>query len=318
VVLRSIFQSSKYLKSKNETMWISIAIVGYALLAVEAVMSKYILAARMKSWPLYAFYVGIFSVFSLTFAPFGLKWFGVLPFLISFFSGIIFFLSLAFLFRSLLRSSTSRVYILFGTSSTIATMILARFLLGDVFSVGELVGMPLLLVGGAIISYKFYAGRFFSHWRGAAFAGVLAAFSLVLLKDGYNQQEFVSGYVISRGGILFAALGALLIPEFRRSVFENIKNRKRRENIENLGGTIVAKATAGLGTLLINYSIALGSVAVISSFVSVQYLLTFVFALALSFYLKDIFIERYSILNVLTKTAGILCVALGTLLVIFK
>ena len=96
------------------------------------------------------------------------------------------------------------------------------------------------------------------------------------------------------------------------------KKRKRRENIENLAGTVVAKTTAGLGTLLVNWSIALGSVAIVSSFVSVQYLLTFVFALVLSFYLKDIFIERFSILNVLTKMAGILAVALGTLLVIFK
>ncbi|MDI6777727.1 MAG: hypothetical protein QMD77_00890 [Patescibacteria group bacterium] len=298
--------------------WIAITIVGYMLLAVEAVMSKYIIAGRMKSWQLYSFYVGIFSVFSLGFAPFGLKWFGVIPFLISFLSGIIFFLSLAFLFRSLLRSSTSRVYILFGATSTVFTTIFASLMLGDAFSVREIIGILFLLAGGVIISYKFYASRFFSHWRGAALAGILAAFSMVLLKYGYNHQAFVSGYVVSRGGILFAALGSLLVPQFRQSVFENIKKRKGRENIENLGGTIAAKATAGLGTLFVNYSIALGSVAVISSFVSVQYLLTFVFALVLSFYLKDIFIERYSVLNILAKTAGILAVALGTLLVIFK
>jgi len=298
--------------------WITITILGYTLLAVEAVMSKYILAARMKSWPLYSFYVGIFSVFSLIFAPFGLKWFGIVPFLISFLSGIIFFLSLAFLFRSLLRSSTSRVYILFGATSTITATVLAKLMLGDTFSPKEISGIVFLLVGGAIISFKFREGRFFSHWRGAALAGLLAAFSMIFLKYGYNHQAFVSGYIVSRGGILFAALASLSIPAFRKAVFENLKKRKRRENVENLAGTIVAKATAGLGTLLLNYSIALGSVAIISSLVSVQYLLTFVFALILSFYLKDIFIERFSILNVLAKMAGILAVALGTLLIIFK
>ena len=192
--------------------------LGYTLLAVESVMSKYILAARMKSWPLYSFYVGIFSVFSLGFAPFGLKWFGVIPFLISFLSGIIFFLSLAFLFRSLLRSSASRVYILFGATSTIVTTLLAKLVLGDSFSSRETIGIFFLLLGGVIISYKFYAGRFFSHWRGAALAGILAAFSMILLKYGYNHQAFVSGYIISRGGILFAALGSLLIPDFRYAV----------------------------------------------------------------------------------------------------
>src|SRR4030042_1891114 len=136
-----------------------------------------------------------------------------------------------------------------------------------------------LLLGGTIISFKFYAGRFFSHWRGASLAGILAAFSMILLKYGYNHQAFVSGYVLSRGGILFGALASLLIPEFRKAILEGLRKRKKKENIENLSGTIIAKGTAGLGTLLVNYSIALGSVAIISSLVSVQYLLTFVFAL---------------------------------------
>jgi drug/metabolite transporter (DMT)-like permease len=298
--------------------WVTIAIIGYSLLAVEAVMSKYILAGRMKSWQLYAFYVGIFSIFSLGFAPFGLKWFGLIPFFISLLSGIIFFISLAFLFRSLLRSSTSRVYILFGASSTIATTFLATIIIGEVFSKKEILGIFFLLLGGAVISYKFYAGRFFSHWRGAVFAGLLAAFSMILLKFGFDNGTFVSGYIVSRMGILFAALMALLIPEFRKSVFNNLKRRKKKENVENLAGTIIAKSTAGLGTLLLNYSISLGSVAIISSLVSVQYLLTFLFALFLSFFLKDIFVERFSLLNFLAKIAGILLVTLGTILVIFK
>jgi len=299
-------------------MWIYIAIIGYALLAVEAVMSKYILAARMKSWPLYAFYVGIFSAFSLFLAPFGLKWQGVLPFLISFLAGIIFFLSLSFLFYSLVRSSTSRVYILFGAVSTIATAVLARLMIGEIISEKEAAGIIFLLLGGAVISYKFYASRFFSHWRGATLAGILAAFSLILLKLGYNNGTFVNGYIISRMGIMFAALAALLIPDFRKAVFENIKKRKRKENIENLAGTIVAKATAGLGTLLINYSISLGSVAIVSSLVSIQYLLTFVFALFLSLFLESIFVEKFSLLNILAKMTGIFLVTIGTLLVIFK
>jgi drug/metabolite transporter (DMT)-like permease len=298
--------------------WIAITIIGYALLAVEAVMSKYILAARMKSWPLYTFYVGIFSVFSLGFAPFGLKWFGIMPFLISFLSGIIFFLSLAFLFRALLFSSTSRVYILFGATSTIVTAVLAKIVLNENILPREIFGIAFLIAGGATTSYKFYASRFFSHWRGAVLSGILAAFSMILLKYGYNHQAFVSGYILSRSGMLFAALSSLLIPDFRKAVLRGFKRKEKKENVENIAGTIIAKTTAGAGTLLINYSVSLGSVAIVSSLVSVQYILTFVFALGLSFYFKDIFIEKFSVLNILTKTAGILAVALGTLLVILK
>src|SRR4030043_935879 len=197
--------------------WITITIIGYTLPALESVMSKYILAARMRNWPLYSFYVGIFSVFSLGFAPFGFKWFGTIPFLISFLSGILLFLSLVFLFRALIRSSTSRVYILFGATSTVVTTLCAKLILNDSFSSREVGGIIFLVAGGIFISYKFYAGRFFFHWRGTVVAGVLAAFSMILLKYGYNHQAFVSGYIISRGGMLFAALTFLLIPDFRKA-----------------------------------------------------------------------------------------------------
>lgn len=299
-------------------MWVYIAIAGYILLAVEAVISKYILTGRMRSWQLYAFYVGLFSAFGFVFAPFGLKWYGVYPFAISFLSGVIFYISLLFLYRSLLFSSTSRVYILYGAVATISTAILAKLFLGEIFSVREIFGILFLLLGGIFISYKFYDWRFFSSYHWTIVAGFLMALSLVFLKYGYGEQKFVTGYVISRLGIFLSALSSFLIPSFRKAILRSLKKRRRRENMENFGEAMAAKTVAGIGTLFINYSISLGSVAVVSALVSIQYLLTFLFALSLSFYFKRIFVEKFSILNILTKMAGILAVALGTALVIFK
>lgn len=299
-------------------MWIYIAIAGYTLLAIESVISKYLLAGRMRSWQLYAFYIGVFSAFGFVFAPFGLKWYGGYPFAIAVLSGIIFYISLLFLYRSLLFSSASRVYILYGAVATISTAILAKFLLEEIFSIRGAFGILFLLLGGIFISYKFYAWRFFSNYHRTIAAGFLTALSLVLLKYSYSEQKFVTGYVMSRLGIFLGALSSLLIPSFRKAILRSLKKRKHRENVENLGGTMAAKTMAGIGTLFINYSISLGSVAIVSALVSIQYLLTFVFALTLSFFLKDIFIERFSWLNFFTKMIGILFVVLGTMLVIFK
>jgi len=299
-------------------MWIHIAIGGYALLAVEAVISKYILAGRMRSWQLYAFYIGIFSAFGFVFAPFGLKWYGVYPFAISVLSGMIFYISLLFLYRSLLFSSASRVYILYGAVATISTTILAKTFLGEIFTGRELFGILFLLLGGVFISYKFYEWRFFSNYHRTIASGFLVALSLVLLKYGYNEQKFITGYVLSRFGLLLGALFSLAIPSFRKAILGNLKKRGRNENAKNFAGTLGAKAISGAGTLLINVGIAAGSVAIVSALVSVQYLLTFLFALILSFYLKSIFIERFSWLNFFTKVTGIVLVAFGTILVVFK
>lgn len=299
-------------------MWVYIAISGYSLLAVESVISKYLLAGRMKSWQIYAFYVGLFSAFSFIFAPFGLHWYGTFPFVISVLSGLIFYLSLVFLYQALLSSSTSRVYILYGAVTTIITAILSKTFLKEYFTFREIGGIAFLIMGGFFISYKFYASRFFSNYKETVLAGLLLGISFVLLKYGYNEQRFIMGYVTSRVGIVAGALASLLFPNFRKAVRTNLKRRKRKENIKNVAGTAVAKTISGIGSILLNYSISLGSVALVSALVSVQYLLTFVFSLVLSLFLARIFVEKFSLLNILAKTAGILAVALGTMLVIFK
>ena len=110
-------------------MWIFFALGGYTLLAGEAVLSKFLVTARLKNWQLYTFYIGIFSSVVVVFTPFGFEWRGPEAFFAAIFSGVLFYLALAFLFQSLLVSSAVRVYVLFGAVMTLSTVFLARALL---------------------------------------------------------------------------------------------------------------------------------------------------------------------------------------------
>jgi len=296
-------------------MWIFIAVAGYSFLAFESVASKFLLAGRLKSWQLYTFYIGFFSVFSLILTPFGLQWRGTMPFTLSLFSGVIFYLSLVLLFQSLLTSSTTRVYILYGTVTTLGTLVLAKIFLRENASFQEILGIFFLIGGGILISFKFYRSRFFSNYQKTIAAGLLAALSLVILKYAYGEQNFVSGYIISRMGIFATALLSLTIPSFREVIVRNIRQRKKKENLFNLAGTVGAKTLAGIGTLLIHYSIFLGNVTVVNALVSTQYALIFIFSIIFSLYLKKIFVERLTWSNTLIKTVGIVLVAVGTALV---
>ncbi len=42
--------------------WLLIAIAGYLLLAIEAVIAKILLTSKVKDWRLYSFYVGLLSL----------------------------------------------------------------------------------------------------------------------------------------------------------------------------------------------------------------------------------------------------------------
>jgi drug/metabolite transporter (DMT)-like permease len=296
-------------------MWMLFAIGGYTLLAGEAVMSKFLLTARLKNWQLYTFYIGLFSGVVLIFTPFGLEWRGFVPFFAAVFSGMVFYLALAFLFQSLLVSSAVRVYVLFGAVTTLTTVFLARIFLAEKITPMSLVGIAALLIGGLLISFKHYEKAFFSNWQKTILAGLLAAFSYVILKYAYSNQNFISGYVISRLGITFSAFLSLLVPSFRKSVFASFKKGKRKEHAANFFASIAAKTVAGTGTVLVHYGIFLGSVVIVNALVSVQYLLTFIISVILSFYWKKIFVEKFTPLNVALKFVGVALVVLGTVLV---
>jgi drug/metabolite transporter (DMT)-like permease len=296
-------------------MWMLFAIGGYTLLAGEAVLSKFLVTARLKNWQLYTFYIGIFSGFALVFTPFGFEWHGSEAFLAAIVSGFLFYLALALLFQSLLVSSAVRVYVLFGAVITLATVFLARILLDDKITPISLFGIFLLIAGGLLISFKHYEKAFFSNWQKTVLAGILAALSYVVLKYAYNQQNFISGYVVSRMGITAFAFLSLLVPSFRKKVFMSFKKGKKSEHVTNFFASVAAKTVAGTGTVLIHYAIFLGSVVMVNALVSVQYLLTFLLSVAMSFYWKKIFIEKFTPINVILKFVGVALVVLGTVLV---
>ncbi|MFH0930254.1 MAG: hypothetical protein V1814_03320 [Candidatus Moraniibacteriota bacterium] len=296
-------------------MWMLFAVGGYTLLAGEAVLSKFLVTARLKNWQLYTFYIGIFSSVVIVFTPFGFEWRGPEAFFAAIFSGFLFYLALAFLFQALLVSSAVRVYVLFGAAMTLSTFFLARVFLDDKITPAALLGISFLIVGGTLISFKHYEKSFFSNWQKTVLAGILAALSFVVLKYSYNHQNFVSGYVISRMGITVAAVLSLLLPSFREKVFASFKKGKRKEHLKNFFGSVAAKTVAGTGTVLIHYAIFLGSVVVVNAMVSIQYLLTFLLSVILSFYWKKIFIEKFTLINVVLKCVGVILVVLGTVLV---
>jgi drug/metabolite transporter (DMT)-like permease len=284
---------------------------------VEAVLSKALLTGRLKSWQVYVFYVGIFSAFSFLLFPFGLAWSGWESFSASFLSGVIFLGSIGFLFCALYKSSASRVYVLFGSVSTVTTLLLSDIIVGQPATVNEFVGILILLLGGFFISFKFYKGRLFSSWKKILIAGVLNGVSLVILKVSYEQQNFISGYIYSRLGIVFGTLVLFGWPTFRQAINKGL-SKGRKKKAGDLFGVIGTKALAGLGTIIVQYAIFLGNVAIVNALVSVQYLFTFILSITLSIFFKKIFREEIFASNLFFKLIGVVLVVIGVFLVNVK
>ncbi len=303
--------------------WIFFAIAGYFLLAAEAVISKVLLTGRIKSWKSYSVYVGLLSAVGFLVALGGffdekwrLQWSGFGIFSIALISGIIFFVGLNFLYRSLQFSAASRVYVLFGAVVTISSYILGSFLIDEKHDVGDLLGVVLLIIGGILISYQFYKNKFFKTSEYVIAAGVLIAFSLIFLKYVYDSQNFVSGYFYSRAGMFLAALFFLIIPiDGKRVVLLKSKTKKgqKKKSLDMLA-IFGAKTIAGIGTFLVYYAISLGSVTMVNALVSVQYLFTFVLVIIFGFYIKSLR-ENLTFKNIILKILGVLLVLWGVILI---
>ncbi len=296
--------------------FLSFSIIGYLLLSVEAVLSKWVLTGRLKSWELYVFYVGIFSVFSFFLAPLGLEKVSGFVFWLSFISGIIFLLAMIFLFKALYVSTATRVYVLFGSITTITTFGISEIIMQIPITFWQVLGVILLLLGGFFISYKFHEKRFSRSWKKIVIAGILAGASLVMLKIAYENQNFVSGYIYSRGGIVFATLLLLVWPNFRRAVLKGLSGGKKK-NAGDFFAVVGTKSLAGLGTVAVQYGVFLGSVTIVSALVSVQYLLTFIFSAFLSIRYRKIFQEELSSSNLFFKFVGVGLVIAGVIFVNF-
>lgn len=291
--------------------WLLVSIIGYLLLSIESVVTKILLTNRVKNWQLYSFYVGLLSLSGMLFAPFGLRWFGYLYFLESLIAGLIFFLALIFLYKALNKSSASRVFVLYGTVTTLFSFLWEHVLLKVSFSGKDLLGVFLLIVGGGLISYKIHERRMFSTYKLVIFSGFLMALALVLMKDVFDYQNFITGYVFSRLGIFLSAIFVMIFPNFRRAVKIGLASKNKNDNRKNFGFVLGAKIIAGLGTLLITYSISLGSVAIVNALVSVQYSFVFVIIVILTIFCPWMIKEKITAKNIYFKLTGLAFVVLG-------
>lgn len=305
-------------------LWISLSIFAYFLLAIESVADKFLITGRVKSWRVYLFYVSMLSLASILLLPLGviwpeinLDWPGWRIFYISLASGVLFWAFLASLFYSLGKSNASRVFTLVGVVSTLTAFFISSVFFGEKLYWQEAVGVIALLVGGFFISFKFSRGRLFGAFWPAFLAGVLFGISFVLFKYVYNLQNFTSGYIFSRWGIALTSVVAVLaIPSFRRDIVDLFKKNHHEEKVSHLYGVVAAKTLAGLGTVILDYSIKVGVVTIVSALVSVQYLFIFLISLFLARIYKKELGENLSPLNVIAKATGVVLVVIGIVIVV--
>ena len=296
--------------------WVLISIIAYFLSGANSVIDKYLLHRSIPHPLVYAFYVGIFSIFSIIIAPFGLEWPGIEHFLYAIGVGIVFLMALIAFFIALKADEASRIVALVGGATPGFILVLSIFLLGTVPNQTEMIALALLVFGTVVISTRrnqkcslieFHKHECVQSTEIALLAALLFALFFVSAKFVFNSQEFVSGFVWTRVGSFLGALLLLFIPFVRRQIFHTTKTVGAKM------GTlfITNKTLAGVSFFLLNYAIALGNITLVNALEGVKYLFILVVMLIITRKLPTVLAEEITPFVLFQKVVAVAAIAAG-------
>jgi drug/metabolite transporter (DMT)-like permease len=135
-------------------MFIFLAAFAYFLNAGVYIADKFLLSNKIHSSVVYAFYVGIWSIFNV-FLLFFDPWMPNLRELgIDLLAGLLFLATLIFWYKALHQSEATRVVPIVGALTPIFSFIFSYIFLEEVLAEREILAFLILVIGGLLISVK--------------------------------------------------------------------------------------------------------------------------------------------------------------------
>lgn len=305
--------------------WIIVTIIAYLFGAGANILDKFLLGSkRFSSAPVYAFYIGIFGLTSFIFAPLGLSVPVFSSLMLCFFAGILFLVGIMMLYFAIEKAEASRVVPVVGAVLPIVTFLIAYFWQAESFTLGQIFGMSMLILGGLLISFdlplKLGKKKFFAGFYWAIGAGIFLAVTYLIFKEISLSENFATWYIWTRVGSTIGAIGLLMMPAWRADIISSFHSaKKNKKHAYTTGYLFIAnKIMGGASTFLFNFAITLGSVTMINSLVSLQYVFVLILAWLLSKKYHRVFQEKLYFWDWAQKIGAIFIIAIGAVWIYLK
>ncbi|TXH02080.1 MAG: hypothetical protein E6P95_00595 [Candidatus Moraniibacteriota bacterium] len=296
--------------------WIFYTLGGYFFNAVTSIFDKFLLSGRIKEPSVYAFYVAILSLFAVFFVPFGVQWIPWQTIVVFVISGVLFLYGLVAFYNAVKRSEISRVAPLVGiTISVIAGV--ASLAFGPAanisFSPLNFFSLFLLLGGAFLIAFDLPLKPNDALMKSTLLAGALMALSLIFLKTGYRNADFINGLVWSRLGFVIGGFSLFFIPEYRTAILSSTHAMTSATKDNFVTGVlfILNKIFGAIATFLLTYAAYLGPITFIQALNGVQYAFVLLLALPLAYSFPHIFEEKLLFWDWAQKVLAVFLIGLG-------
>jgi drug/metabolite transporter (DMT)-like permease len=215
---------------------------------------------------------------------------------------------------SIRKEEASRIAALTSLSPAFVA-VLAFFLVNEVFSTQAYVGIILMVLGSALISYKRnHVKKMIPPSLIAVLIATNFSYGLdqTLSKISIDQISFWPFLMMFMAGRFVFAIAALVVTSVRRKFVSEIKKLGTSFTIALASGSILWS----LGVVFLFYAASIGPITLVSTTNLIAPLFTLLFAILITKYLPQVLEEEIDGQTVALKLVAILMIAIGTYLII--
>ena len=293
--------------------WLSIALVGYLLLAVSGVADKFMVSKVVRAPVAYAFYTAVTGPFSLVLLVFGGKMLNLPDMIVALSAGAAFIIGIYFSYSAIGRMSVSRVVPIQAGLGPLFTFLLSYIILGERLNLLHGVAFIFMVLGAVLISFRRSADGQWSHTAlsHATLSAFFFAVTSVLTKFTFNHSNYITGLVWPSVGFVIPLIFILPFKSNRKAIFDAPKEAGKK----NVALYYSSRATGTLGGFLQKYAVSLGSVSVVNALQGMQFVFLLVLTTFFSIYYPKVLKERINTETMTLKLGAIILISIGLFLI---
>ena len=218
--------------------------------------------------------------------------------------GVTFIASILLLYSALKVASATDVVPWLAAVSTIVTFLFGFMFLDETLPRYFPYALVLFIVGMLLVGHFRFNAKSFAF---VVISGIFFGISAVLLKTLFTHTDFVNGFFWSRIGNVVGALLLLAWPNCREAVFHTSSASTHKTTLL----IVINRALGGVAFLCTLYAIRLGSVSIVNSLSSLQFVFIFLFIFLLRKKMHALFAHEFRPGHVLHKMLAMTFIVLG-------
>lgn len=299
-------------------MWFFLAALGYFLLGIVLTLDKFILSKSIGRPVVYAFYSTVVLLIAALFVPFGVHTLVGLDWFVAVLSGFGFGLGVWTMYVAVKHGEATHIFPFNGAVIAVTVYGISRFLLGEQLDALQSFAVVVLICAAILLSFEKMRRQtvnmmaFF--W--AAVSGVCFGISLTASKYLYASYDFFSVFVWCQLMIGVFGIVLLLSPQVRAVFKKHHKVEKTIAKRHSFGLVLVDKILSAAAALLIQYSIAIGSVTVVGALGGTQYIWMFVIIFFLTKTFPRVLKEYFTKRELMTEVVALVLMLIGSILLV--